>query len=207
MIKFLIIFLLPLFSEIFVCTNDLIQQKEDEIIIDSNYNLKEAILGIQIPKSIITKLILIDVEYFSFDQKLHQGQVVANRSVEKDITEIFKFIKDSKFPIAKVIPIVRYKWNDNASMSDNNTAAFNFRNVKGYKILSAHSLGLAIDINPLQNPHIKGKFIQPNEAKYDIKIPGTIKRDSKIVFEFRKRGWQWGGAWKSSKDYQHFEKK
>jgi len=207
MTKLILLFFLPLLIRIFICSNDLKQQKEDEIIIDSNYNLKEAIQGIEIPKSIITKLILIDVKYFSFDQKLHRGQIVANRSVENDIKEIFKFIKELKFPIAKVIPIVRYKWNDEASMNDNNTTAFNFRNVKGYKILSAHSLGLAIDINPLQNPHVKGKFVQPPAAKYDMKVPGTIKRDSKIVFEFRKRGWQWGGTWRSSKDYQHFEKK
>ena len=94
------------------------------------------------------------------------------------------------------------------SMSnDNNTVAFNYRKVKGSKVLSAHSYGMAIDINPIQNPHIKGKVIQPPNAKYDPKVKGTILRDSEIVKEFIKRGWQWGGRWKSSKDYQHFEKK
>lgn len=184
-----------------------INQNQTEIILDCNYSFNESIKGIEIPVEIINQLTLIDVEYYSFDEKLHKGQLVINKKVEKDIVEIFKLIKDLKFPVGKVIPVVKYKWDDEASMNDNNTVAFNYRKVKGSKILSLHSYGLAIDINPLQNPHIKGKTIQPSSGKYDTKSKGTILRDSKLVNEFVKRGWQWGGRWRSSKDYQHFEKK
>jgi hypothetical protein len=147
------------------------------------------------------------VEYYSFDEKLHRGQIVINKKVSKDIIEIFSLIKESHFPISKVIPAVKYNWDDEASMNDNNTVAFNYRKVKGSNVQSSHSYGMAIDINPLQNPHIKGKTIQPSSGKYDTKAKGTLLRDSKIVNEFIKRGWQWGGNWRSSKDYQHFEKK
>lgn len=184
-----------------------INQNQTEIILDCNYSFNESIKGIEIPVEIINQLTLIDVEYYSFDEKLHKGQLVINKKVEKDIVEIFKLIKDLKFPVGKVIPVVKYKWDDEASMNDNNTVAFNYRKVKGSKILSLHSYGLAIDINPLQNPHIKGKIIQPSSGEYDTKSKGTILRDSKLVNEFVKRGWQWGGTWRSSKDYQHFEKK
>jgi hypothetical protein len=182
-------------------------QTDIKIIIDCRYTFEEAISGIEIPSSIINDLRLVEVEYYSFDNKLHRGQLVVNKKVEKDIIEIFSLIKELKFPIAKVIPAVKYNWDDEASMKDNNTVAFNYRKVKGSKVLSAHSYGMAIDINPIQNPHIKGKVIQPPNAKYDPKVKGTILRDSEIVKEFIKRGWQWGGRWKSSKDYQHFEKK
>ena len=182
-------------------------QDDSEVIIDCNYTFEEAISGIEIPKSIINQITLIDVEYYSFDNKLHKGQLLLNKKAVNDIKNIFEFIKSSHFPVAKVIPVVKYNWSDQASMEDNNTSAFNYRKVKGYKVLSPHSYGLAIDINPLQNPHVKGKTIQPLNAKYDVKAPGTIVTDSKLVSEFRKRGWQWGGLWRSSKDYQHFEKK
>jgi hypothetical protein len=182
-------------------------QTEPKIIIDCSYTFEESISGIEIPSSIISELKLVEVEYYSFDDKLHRGQVVVNKKVENDIKIIFNLIKELKFPIAKVIPAVKYSWDDETSMNDNNTVAFNFRKVKGSKVLSAHSYGMAIDINPLQNPHIKGKVIQPANAKYDTKVRGTILRDSELVMEFLKRGWQWGGRWKSSKDYQHFEKK
>lgn len=182
-------------------------QVEAKIIIDCSYSFQEAINGIEIPNSILKQISLVDVEYYSFDEKLHRGQILVNKKAAKDIYEIFEFIKSSQFPIAKVIPAVKYNWNDDSSMNDNNTTAFNYRKVKGSKVLSAHSYGLAIDINPLQNPHIKGKSIQPSKGKYDVKMRGTILRDSKLVQEFVKRGWQWGGRWRSSRDYQHFEKK
>ncbi len=205
--KFLIIIFYLFVQTMNSQTDTTINQNQTEIIIDCNYSFNESIKGIEIPVEIINQLTLIDVEYYSFDEKLHKGQLVINKKVEKDIVEIFKLIKDSKFPVGKVIPVVKYKWDDEASMNDNNTVAFNYRKVKGSKILSSHSYGLAIDINPLQNPHIKGKTIQPSSGKYDTKSKGTILRDSKLVNEFVKRGWQWGGRWRSSKDYQHFEKK
>lgn len=92
-------------------------------------------------------------------------------------------------------------------MQDNNTSAFNYRKIEGTKTLSKHSTGKAIDINPFLNPQIKrGKTI-PKGAVYNEKTAGTILKESWLVREFTKRGWQWGGNWKSSKDYQHFEKK
>ncbi|HCY77229.1 MAG TPA: hypothetical protein DHV28_15015 [Ignavibacteriales bacterium] len=182
-------------------------KNEPEIIVDCNYTFEEAITGIEIPKSILKQLTIIEVEYYSFDDKIHKGQLVVNKKAANDLREIFSFIKSSKFPIEKVIPVVKYKWSDTVSMRENNTTSFNYRNVKGYRVLSAHSYGMAIDINPVQNPHIKRNIIEPANGKYDIKKKGTILRDSKLVQEFVKRGWQWGGRWRSSKDYQHFEKK
>ena len=182
-------------------------QDDQEIIIDCNYTLEEAISGVEIPAWIKKNLVLLDVEYYSFDEKLHKGQLVLHKRAERDIKEIFEIIRSIKFPVNKVIPVVKYNWSDEASMNDNNTSSFNYRKVKGQKLLSAHSYGLAIDINPLQNPHIKRNTVQPLTGKYDIKSEGTILKTSRVVQEFRKRGWQWGGSWRSSKDYQHFEKK
>ena len=182
-------------------------QDDQEIIIDCNYTLEEAISGVEIPAWIKKNLVLLDVEYYSFDEKLHKGQLVLHKRAERDIKEIFEIIRSIKFPVNKVIPVVKYNWSDEASMNDNNTSSFNYRKVKGQKLLSAHSYGLAIDINPLQNPHIKRNTVQPVNGKYDIKAEGTILKTSRVVQEFRKRGWQWGGTWRSSKDYQHFEKK
>lgn len=180
---------------------------QDEIIIDSDYTFEEALEGLNIPDAIKNKLVLIDVEYYSFDNKLHKGQIVIHKSAAKDITEIFGFIRNTKFQVEKVIPITKYKWSDEASMRDNNTSAFNYRKVAGQKVLSAHAKGLAIDINPRLNPHIKRNAIIPSNGSYDETAPGTIVKNSELVSEFRKRGWLWGGAWRSSKDYQHFEKK
>lgn len=206
MLNLIILFALTFYSNSFINSYNFVFQNEDKIIVDCNYSFDEAISGISIPQSILKKLSLVDVEYFSFDGKLHKGQIVVNKSVVKDIKEIFEFIKKSKFPIEKVIPVAKYNWSDEASMNDNNTSAFNYRKVAGQKVLSPHAYGLAIDINPLQNPLIKRNHISPSRAFYNEKVPGTILKNSKLVKEFQNRGWQWGGRWKSSKDYQHFQK-
>ena len=39
-------------------------------------------------------------------------------------------------------------------MADNNSSCFNYRKIANSKIISMHSYGLAIDINPVQTPYI-----------------------------------------------------
>ena len=183
------------------------QSNSEKIIIDSDLTFEESIAGITIPASIKNNLVLIEVQYYSFDEKLHQGQLLVHKSVVKDLKEIFEIIKEIKFPIYKAVPIVKYGWNDEASMLANNSSCFNYRKQKGTNIISYHSKGLAIDINPLLNPHIKNNKSIPTGAIYDKTKPGTLTASSQVVKEFKKRGWTWGGNWRSSKDYQHFEKR
>lgn len=183
------------------------QTNSEKIIIDSDLTFEESIEGISIPASIKNNLVLIEVQYYSFDEKLHQGQLLVHKSVVKDLKEIFEIIKEIKFPIDKAVPIVKYGWNDESSMLANNTSCFNYRKLKGANLISYHSKGLAIDINPMFNPHIKNNKPIPIGAIYDKTKPGTLTDLSPVVKEFKKRGWHWGGSWRSSKDYQHFEKR
>jgi peptidoglycan LD-endopeptidase CwlK len=178
-----------------------------EIITDSDYSLEDALKGISIPSDIRQNLAIVVVQYFSFDKKLHRGQIVINKILVKDIVEVFRKIKAKEFPVAKVIPIVKYNWNDEASMEDNNTSAFNYRFIAGTKKLSNHSFGTAIDINPLLNPYIRKDLHQPEGSVYNPIVKGTITGKSFLVKEFKKLGWDWGGNWSDRKDYQHFEKK
>lgn len=177
------------------------------LVVDSDLSFEESVDGISIPLSIINNLVLLDVFYYSYDGKLHKGQVLVNKEVQQDIQEIFEFIKETRFPVEKVIPIIKYDWSDEASTSDNNTTAFNYRFVSGTRIVSNHAYGYAIDINPMQNPYIKRNKVLPPGASYDTSVPGTISSDSQLVKEFKERGWTWGGDWRSVKDYQHFEKR
>jgi len=146
------------------------------------------------------------LNHSSDDNTTHHGQLVVHKEVAEDVKEIFEIIRQIHFPIEKVVPICEYKWSDEKSMQDNNSSGFNYRFISGSKILSKHASGLAIDINPKQNPYIKNGITSPAGSVYDIDAEGTITSDSPIVAEFKKRGWTWGGDWKSLKDYQHFQK-
>ncbi|MGA2554445.1 MAG: M15 family metallopeptidase [Smithella sp.] len=179
----------------------------EEIIVDSSMSFSDAIEGTNAPDEIIDGLSLVDVLYYSFDGRKHQGQIIVNREREDDVYEIFDFIEKILFPIGKVVPIIAYQWNDYKSMADNNSSSFNFRVIEGTTKLSMHSLGKAMDINPVQNPVIyPNGVITPEGAKYRPKERGTFTEDNAIVQEFLKRGWHWGGNFDQPKDYHHFEK-
>ena len=186
--------------------SNFLAQTKSQAIIDSDFTFDEIFSGKTIPENVVKDLTLISVEYYSFDDLLHRGQIVIHKELAKDILEIFQLIKEKRFPVGKVIPVNKYAWSDDSSMSDNNSSAFNYRRVRGTKKLSSHSLGRAIDINPLLNPQIKNGKSYPEGSTYDKNVKGTITHDSFIVNEFVKRGWKWGGHWKRNKDYQHFEK-
>ncbi len=180
---------------------------EDNIIYDSKMTFEEAIAGTKAPADLIEKLSLIDVQYYSFDGKLHQGQLVIHNEVKQDVIEIFEILKDIEYPVNKAIPIVIYDWSDNASMDDNNTSAFNYRVISGTTRLSNHAFGKAVDINPMNNPYItaNGKII-PDGGKYDTEVFATFTDDHPVVKAFKDRGWRWGGNFNSYKDYHHFDK-
>ena len=178
-----------------------------KIIIDADYTLDETLRDSNIPSSVKNTLDLVTVNYYGFDGRLHQGQIICNKEIANDIVEIFKVIEETKFPVEKVVPIVEYDWSDEKSMNDNNTSSFNYRFISGSRILSMHANGLAIDINPKQNPYVKNGTSIPVGSEYKLKNMGTIEPESKIVKVFKERGWIWGGDWKSLKDYQHFQKK
>jgi hypothetical protein len=91
-------------------------------------------------------------------------------------------------------------------MKDNNTSAFNYRVISGTRTFSPHALGRAIDINPILNPQIKNGKTFPEGAIYNKSARGTITSNSWLTHEFYKRGWRWGGNWKFTLDYQHFER-
>ena len=182
-------------------------QEYSSIAIDSDLSFEQAVNGIDFPLEIKKNLTLINVMYISFDDKIHKGQIVIHKKLSAEIKEIFDELLSKRFPIEKVIPIVKYNWDDETSMRDNNSSAFNYRFIAGTEKLSNHSYGIAIDINPLQNPYIVGKRVIPAGSKYDKDVKGTILQGSEVVKAFKKRGWDWGGDWTSRKDYQHFEKK
>jgi hypothetical protein len=157
-------------------------------------------------------LCYVEVAYWGFDEKPHTGELIVNKSVAKDIIEIFEELYNARFQIDKIKLIDEYNAEDSESMADNNTSAFCYREVEGKPgQLSKHSYGIAIDINPIQNPYVYKNKVSPVEgSKYVDRSEiskGMILKDDACYEAFTSRGWTWGGDWKYEKDYQHFEKR
>ena len=144
-----------------------------------------------------------------------EGELVCHKDIADDLLDIFRKLHEARYPIERMVLVDEYDADDEASMQDNNSSAFNFRYISGTRSLSRHSRGMAIDINPLYNPYVRQrggrKLVSPENAKaYADRakaFPYKIVRDDLCVRLFKEHGFTWGGDWKNSKDYQHFEKR
>lgn len=176
--------------------------------------------------SVRRHLRLVEVSYFSFTDSTcrhidpqHQrtGHLLVHERVADEVQRIFTGLLRDTFPIAKVVPIMCYGlnadstgWNDEASMKDNNTSAFNYRGRSKAPGLSTHALGTAIDINPKLNPLVRetgqGAVFEPPNGRYEPERPGTLTRAivKRCIWP---HGWSWGGLWHRPQDHQHIEKK
>ena len=183
------------------------QKVDGKPIIDSKLTFEQALQNISVPEDIKKTLVLLDIQYISSDDKLHIGQIMVSKDVQNDVKEFFKILLEEKFPINKMIPVVKYDWDDEKSMEDNNTSGFNYRVIANSDKMSKHSFGSAIDVNPKWNPVIyrDGKIL-PKGAYRDESAPGTLTDDNKAVKYLKSKGWNWGGDYKSFKDWHHFDK-
>jgi hypothetical protein len=170
------------------------------------YSWKE---GCPVP---LERLAHLKLTHWGFDDQVHQGELVVHEEIADEVLAIFKDFFEYHVPIEKMHRIEVYQGDDQASMEDNNTSAFNCRKSMGNRTQhSKHSEGKAIDINPRYNPLVIGERSIPPSAKAFVdrkqKVVGMIHHGDAVQQAFRRRGWIWGGAWRAAgKDYQHFEK-
>ena len=154
------------------------------------------------------------VKYYDFNREVKEGELIVNVQAADDILAIFKELYDNEYQIEKIKLIDEYNADDDASMADNNTSAFNYRTIDGTDNISDHSYGIAIDINPLYNPYVRNGYGDRNV----LPVNGAVYADRNAEFDhkivkgdvcynaFISRGWKWGGEWTGVVDYQHFYK-
>lgn len=155
----------------------------------------------------------LHILHVGFDNNTHEGELIVNKRIAEDVLDIFKELYKAGYQIEKVRLIDEYNAQDELSMRDNNSSAFNFRYISYSTTLSKHAMGLAVDINTLYNPYIKqvdGRLnMEPaNAVQYvdrNRQFPHKIDHDDLCYKLFTKYGFEWGGDWEDSKDYQHFE--
>ena len=155
------------------------------------------------------------VSHVDLEGRTHVGELICNRLIADKLLAIFRELYKAHYPIQQMRLPENYDANDERQMRANNTSCFCYRNVSGSKNLSKHARGLAIDINPLYNPYVRyskqdgHQIVEPATAKpyVDRKAdyPYKITTDDLCYKLFIKYGFTWGGAWRTMKDYQHFE--
>ena len=125
-----------------------------------------------------------------------------------DVVAAFAELYDARFPIRKMITMEAYGGDDLRAGVEDNTSGFNCRNVLGEDRWSQHSYGFAVDINPLENPYLVAGEIRPPAGedyldRADVR-PGMIIEGDLVVPGLHVRGFEWGGYFVTTPDYQHF---
>jgi D-alanyl-D-alanine carboxypeptidase len=150
------------------------------------------------------------LSYWGFDRRPHTGAVIVNRAAVGDLTRVFARLYAARFPIRRLRPIDAYRGNDERSLAADNTAAFNCRYAiaPGPRRWSVHAYGEAIDVDPVENPYREGGRVHPRAGAAYLNRsnvrPGMAVPRGVLVRAFTAVGWQWGGRWTGSPDYQHF---
>lgn len=151
---------------------------------------------------------VVRVKHWTLADDAAWGEIVVASKVAEAVLGVFKSLWNERFPIAQMQPVEVFDGNDVRSMEANNTSAFNCRPVAGSKRFSRHAYGEAVDINPLQNPYVRGAKVSPPSGKRyadrALVEPGSVVDGGPVVRAFARAGWKWGGRWKRSKDWQHF---
>jgi hypothetical protein len=150
----------------------------------------------------------VRLAFRGFDERRHTGELLVHRRVAGDLVRVFGRLYRARFPIEEM-RITRADELDAPPTGDgNNTGAFACRATRGGSTYSQHAYGLAVDVNPFQNPYTKDELVLPELSSAYLdrswRRPGMITPDGPVVRAFADIGWGWGGSWQTLKDYQHF---
>ena len=156
---------------------------------------------------------LLTVSHYGFDRRSHTGQLIVNKSATGPLSSAFRTMYANRFPVRHM----RFKdfYGPKRRRPNDVTASFECRQAvpspctggSGTGSWSNHAYGLAVDINPRENPYVGcGQSNDPTAQSYrrrSRKRPGMI--GGRTVRAFAAAGWEWGGSWSGdTKDYMHF---
>jgi D-alanyl-D-alanine carboxypeptidase len=156
----------------------------------------------------LTDLRYLTVSFRGFDGRPHTGELVVHRRVADQVVSVFARLYRAAFPIEEMRLVTTADLDAHPTGDGNNTAAFVCRAARNQRRWSAHAYGLAVDINPFQNPYARGDLVLPELASSYLDRgrvrPGMIRAGDAVTGAFAAIGWTWGGTWRSPTDLMHF---
>ena len=150
----------------------------------------------------------VTVSFRGFDGRPHTGELVVHRRVAAEVVSVFARLYRARFPIEEMRLVTTADLEAHPTGDGNNTAAFVCRAARKQARWSAHAYGLAVDVDPFQNPYRRGDLVLPELASSYLDRargrPGMIRQGDVVTAAFAAIGWTWGGTWQSPKDLMHF---
>ena len=162
----------------------------------------------------LSGLRLLTTTYWGFDGQEHVGQVVVNAKAAAPLSQVFRRLHALRFPIRHMALADTYGPPGGRPKDGDVTQSFECRQAvpspcsggTGTGHWSNHAYGLAIDVNPSENPYVGcGQTRDPTRQVYLNR--SNLRKGMvtpAVVDAFRSVGWGWGGSWTgNTKDYMH----
>jgi D-alanyl-D-alanine carboxypeptidase len=163
----------------------------------------------------LSGLRVLTVSHRGFDGRTHTGRLVVNRSAAAPLARVFRKLYALHFPIRHLTIADAYGPAHSRPKDGDISGSFECRQAvpspckggRGTGTWSMHAYGLAVDLNPVENPYVGcGQSRDPRSRRYFDRSRhrrGMVTRA--VVRAFDSIGWGWGGAWTGpTKDYMHF---
>jgi hypothetical protein len=158
---------------------------------------------------------LLTVTHWDFEGRERQGQLVVNRRYAAPLAKVFRELHRLEFPIRHMRLADMYGPQRTRPADGDITGSFRCRQAvpspctggSASGSWSNHAYGLAIDVNPVENPYVGcGMSRDPSARRYMDRSrvrKGMIT--PAVIRAFASIGWEWGGSWSGdTKDYMHF---
>jgi hypothetical protein len=148
------------------------------------------------------------IAHYGFKGHVRSGEMIANAEAVRPLRDVFARLFRARFPIRRMRLVDDYGGSDFRSIEADNTSAFNCRRATGQSRWSQHAYGLAVDVNPIENPYVSNghtshagsrRYLDRSRHRRGMAYPGGA-----LVRAFKRVGWGWGGNWSNPTDYQHF---
>ena len=163
----------------------------------------------------LSGLRVLTVTHWGFDGRRHTGRLVVNASAVGPLARVFRTLYRLHFPIrhlrlADMYGPVRARPPDgdvSGSFSCRQAVPSPCTGGTGTGSWSMHAYGLAVDLNPRENPYVGcGQSRDPaTRPFFDRSRHRRGMVTTRVVEAFRSIGWGWGGSWAGdTKDYMHF---
>jgi hypothetical protein len=161
----------------------------------------------------LSGLRLLTVSYWDFEGNVNKGELVVNRRAAAPLAKVFRQLYRLRFPIRHMRFVDAYGPNSSQPADRDISGSFECRRAvpspcgSGTGNWSQHAFGLAVDLNPIENPYTGcGRTRERSSLPYlnRAKIRRGMVTPA-AVRAFRSIEWGWGGSWAgSTKDYMHF---
>jgi PKD repeat protein len=147
----------------------------------------------------LSRLRLLQVAIHRFDGSASEGRMVVRGREAENVVTVMRKLYAAGYPIHRMELVDAFGGDEELSQAADNTSAFNCDQASGAdRAQRLRSRGLAIDLNPVENPYVDGSTVSPaNGQAYADRTrrhPAVIRAGHAVVRAFESVGWSWGGS-------------